>query len=393
MQLQHYFNSPHASAVEFVDLLLKDALSADASDIHLEHLEHCLRVRYRVDGVVHYCSEVSPDNAAYVVGRIKILSQVDSTERRIPQDGVFALSYQERTIDVRVSTFPSVYGENIVMRLLDRSTVIRSLAELGMSERDQSQFATLMQRPDGFFLVTGPTGSGKTTSLYAALSALNQQERHIVTLEDPVEYRIEGISQGHIKPETGFTFEKGIRAVLRHDPDVIMVGEIRDAQTATIALQAALTGQLVLSTVHTPDASSTIVRLMEMGIEPFLINAAISGVLAQRLVRTLCVECTVPDEPTDQERAVMQERNVTCDRLYRAQGCVACAHHGYKGRVGIFEFLLMTSQLRAVVARTTDRGAVHGAACEYGMRTLWQDGFEKVKNGVTSLAELMRVLA
>jgi type II secretory ATPase GspE/PulE/Tfp pilus assembly ATPase PilB-like protein len=328
----------------------------------------------------------------HVISRVKVLARIDITEKRVPQDGKFRINVAEQAIDLRVSTFPSLHGEKVVIRILDRAHSRITVDNLGLAEGMLQPFKELVQRSSGFFLSTGPTGSGKTTTLYAALSAINAPDKNIITLEDPVEYNVQGITQGQIHPEAGFTFEKGMRALLRQDPDVVMVGEIRDRQTASIAIQAALTGHCVLSTVHTQDAVSVIMRLMDMGIEPFLINAALTGVLAQRLARRICDACKVSVEPHEYERMVCDRLGIELTNMYKGVGCDACFHVGYKGRVGIFELLTMTSALRALVVQQPSYEALYAQARKDGMRTLKEDGAHKVQAGVITVQELARVL-
>ncbi|PKN03598.1 type II secretion system protein GspE [Candidatus Dependentiae bacterium HGW-Dependentiae-1] len=380
------------SVVAFVDELLAQAVSQGASDIHLESTDVGLRIRFRLDGVLYDQETLDVAVMAQVISRLKVLANINSAEKRIPQDGKFLIFYADHAIDLRVSTFPSVHGEKMVIRILDRQRNQISLEQLGMQESMLLQFKELLGRSSGFFLVTGPTGSGKTTTLYSALSALHSPEKNIVTLEDPVEYHVSGVTQGQIRPEAGFTFEKGIRALLRQDPDVLMVGEIRDAQTAQVAVEAALTGHLVLSTLHTNDAPSAIMRLMDMGVEPFLINAAVSGVLAQRLARTLCSECLVSHVPTDTEKQLLEKVGLETDTTFHAPGCAACMQLGYKGRTGIFELMSMTNALRALVVQQPNIDAIYAQAYTEGMQTLLQDGIEKVKEGRISITELVRAI-
>lgn len=380
------------SVVAFVDELLEKAVSQGASDIHLESTEAGLRIRFRIDGVLYDQEMLDRSLMAQVISRLKVLANINSAEKRIPQDGKFLIPTAQQAIDVRVSTFPSVHGEKMVLRILDRQRNQISLEQLGMQESMLQQFKTVLGSSSGFFLVTGPTGSGKTTTLYSALSALHSPEKNIVTLEDPVEYYVAGVTQGQIRPEAGFTFEKGIRALLRQDPDVLMVGEIRDTQTAQVALQAALTGHLVLSTLHTNDAPSAIMRLMDMGIEPFLINAAVTGVLAQRLARTLCTSCRVQDTPTEQERQLLERFGLPTQETFHAPGCDACMQLGYKGRTGIFELMPMSNQLRALIVKQPNIDAIYAQAHADGMCTLLQDGSDKVKQGRISVLELARAV-
>ncbi|HRN78057.1 MAG TPA: GspE/PulE family protein [Candidatus Dependentiae bacterium] len=378
--------------VQLVDKILKQAIARGASDIHLEPEQQRLRIRFRVDGVLLDQMPIDVSDMAQMLSRLKVLAHINIAEKRIPQDGKFSLRVNNQPIDLRVSTFPSLYGEKIVIRILDRAAHMITLQNLGFSAGMLKKFNDLMHRSNGFFLVTGPTGSGKTTTLYAALAALNAPEKNIVTLEDPVEYNLTGITQGHINPDAGFTFEKGIRAVLRQDPDVLMVGEVRDKQTARIAIEAALTGHVVLSTLHTNDAPSAVMRLMDMQIEPFLINASLTGVLAQRLARKICTACRQEVQPSEQERALLGEFDLDWDVVYKGAGCSACGNLGYKGRIGIFELLTVTSSLRALIVQQPVFEDIYAQALADGMITLLDDGLEKVHAGIITLEELMRVV-
>ena len=303
------------NVIALVDKMLKDAIQVGASDIHIESTIQGLRLRYRIDGVLYDQPAFSAQLSLQILSRIKILAHINIAEKRVPHDGKFRIQVQQRDIDMRVSSFPSLHGEKIVIRILDRSRQTIDLETIGFSTHMLEQFQALMKRSNGFFLVTGPTGSGKTTTLYAALAGLNDTTKHIITLEDPVEYNLDGITQGQIHTDAGFTFERGIRALLRQDPDIAMIGEIRDKQTARIAIEAALTGHLVLSTLHTNDAPSALMRLMDMGIEPFLINASVTGILAQRLVRKICVDCKEAVFPTAQEEAVIKKWGLPMEQL------------------------------------------------------------------------------
>lgn len=380
------------SVVRRVEALITDAIEKRASDIHLEQERDSLRIRFRIDGVLIDQSSFSHQLSNSVVARLKIIANMNSAERRMPQDGKFHVMHNDNQIDMRVSTFPSLYGEKVVVRILDRLLQTITLDSLGFEPEMFAAFKFLLQRQSGFFLVTGPTGSGKTTTLYAALSFLNHSEKNIVTLEDPVEYSLQGITQAQIYPAAGFTFEKGIRSLVRQDPDIIMIGEIRDKVTARIAIEAALTGHLVLSTLHTANAPSAIMRLMDMGVEPFLINAALSGVLAQRLVRKLCVACREQRKATPQELYVLQSLGIAQDMVYQAKGCSACNSLGYKGRVGIFELLEISPELRSLIIKQPQFDEIYKQALKDGMKTLVQDGAQKVADGIISLEELMRVV-
>ena len=359
--------------VQFVDSIINSAIDRNASDIHCESTEHGLRIRYRIDGMLYDQQEINEGAHANILSRLKILGFLNIAEKRIPQDGKFSIKRNGTTIDLRVSSFPGIYGEKIVVRILDRSHNNIDLDQLGFSIAVLAQFHELISKSCGFILVTGPTGSGKTTTLYAALAEIAAPDKNILTLEDPVEYTVPGITQGQINHETGFTFEKGIRAMLRQDPDVVMIGEIRDRQTAQTALQAAMTGHLVLSTLHTNDAQSSIARLMDMGMEQFLINAAVTGVLAQRLARKICPACKTEHDPTSEERAIMKKIGMPVQKLFKGKGCSVCFNLGYRGRTGIFELMVM------------------GQPPEH-MLTMVDDGVQKVSKGIITLPELARVL-
>lgn len=399
MRRIHLNNSNHdeveeQSVVSRVDALLHSAIEHCTSDIHLEPTHDELRIRFRIDGVLVDQQSFPADVSSSVIARLKILGNMDSAERRLPQDGKFHVMHDGNEVDIRVSTFPSLYGEKMVVRILDRSVQTIDLNHLGFEPTMLDAFKRLMQRHSGFFLVTGPTGSGKTTTLYATLSLLHNPEKNIVTLEDPVEYSLRGITQAQINLPVGFSFEKGMRSLVRQDPDIIMVGEIRDKITARIAIEAALTGHLVLSTLHTTDAPSAIMRLMDMGIEPFLINAALSGVLAQRLARKLCIACRQTRSATQEEKRMLKQYGLKdMDVIYEAHGCQACDNLGYKGRVGIFELLEISPALRALIIENPQFDAIYAQALRDGMKTLVNDGAHKVKEGIISLAEYARIIA
>ncbi len=388
--------------VATVDALLYKAIEIGASDIHLEPGQENMRIRYRIDGVLYDQDSINFKQKLPVLSRLKILSSLDIAEKRIPQDGKLRVKINRNLlglddIDLRVSTFPSIYGEKMVIRILDRSQNYIDLNSLGLSSSGFDTLSGLISRPYGFFLVTGPTGSGKTTTLYATLSKLNNAQRNIVTMEDPVEYNLDGITQSQVNPRAGFDFENGLRSILRQDPDVIMVGEIRDKQTAQIAIEAALTGHLVLSTLHTNDSTGVITRLIDMGIEPFLINASLSGVLAQRLVRKLCDHCKQEVALTFQEQQVLKDKNFNSvkdlNTSFKAKGCKHCFNLGYKGRTGIFELLVINDNIRDLVTQRPSAEKVRSQSIQNGMNVLFEDGLQKVQDGVISLDELLRVVA
>ncbi len=380
------------SAVTFLDDLILRAIRETASDIHLESTETGTVIRFRIDGILHTVAHIVNENGLYLIARLKVLAHLDVSERRLPQDGKFSFIMPHGAVDLRVATFPSLYGEHLVIRVLDRSHDYFSIEKLGFSPDMRAQFVDLLNRSYGLVLVTGSTGSGKTTTLYSALNVINHQAKHIITLEDPIEYSFQGITQSQIRPEIGFTFAHALRSVLRQDPDIILVGEIRDYDTAEIATQAALTGHLVLSTVHTIDAPAAIIRLIDMGIRSFLINATVTGVLAQRLARMLCTACRTEAEVPEEYKALAQSYNIVLTRVYAAGGCDTCHGTGYRGRIGIFEFLLITPEIQELITRRPAYTQLYEAAVKGGMRTLMHDGLLKVAQGSTSLAELARVI-
>jgi type IV pilus assembly protein PilB len=386
-----------APVIKLVHSIIAQAAERGASDIHLEPAREDgqgaseLRVRMRIDGVLSDETSVPKRMVSGVVSRIKIMSDLDISERRIPQDGRVGLTIDGRHVDVRVVTLPTVHGESVVLRILDKNNVRLDLARLGMQELELDRFRRAFQKPHGAVLVTGPTGSGKSTSLYASLTELNQPEKSIVTIEDPVEYQLEGITQLQINPKAGLTFATGLRSMMRADPDILMVGEIRDRETAQVAIEGALTGHMVLSTLHTNDAPSAITRLIEMGIEPFLIASAIDCVMAQRLARTLCSHC---------KRRTILAADVVRDHgfqttfdieAYEPVGCGRCGGSGYRGRVGIYEVMVASEEIRSLTLSRAAAEQIGTVAVREGMRRLREDGLDKVKAGVTSIAEISRV--
>jgi type IV pilus assembly protein PilB len=386
--------------VRLVNALIFQAAEEGASDVHFEPQEEALVVRFRVDGVLREVQRIPKRMAAGVTTRLKVLSKLDIAERRKPQDGRITLSTSAvgRMLDIRLATLPTVEGEKVVMRLLDKSRKAPTLVELGLSETMREDLTKIIARPTGALLVTGPTGSGKSTTLYACLAQINRPEINIITVEDPVEYRLAGVNQVQINVRAGLTFASSLRSILRSDPDVVMVGEIRDTETAKISIEAALTGHFVLSTLHTNDAPSTITRLGEMGVEPFLTGAAVSAVLAQRLARKLCTHCCeayTPSEAELLEARVSREVARVSDGsvFYRRKGCPRCNHTGYRGRIGVYQLLTMTEEIASLAVRHASRDEIARAAMDTGMRTMWDDGLEKVASGLTSVEELARVLA
>ena len=387
-----------APLVRLVNSMIFEAAEEGASDIHVEPQEDDLVVRYRIDGVLHVAHHIPKRLAPGVTTRLKVLAKLDIAERRRPQDGRISLNAAAagRMLDVRVATLPTVDGESVTMRLLDKSREVPTLGSLGLSDRMSEQMDAILARPTGALLVTGPTGSGKSTTLYAALNAISRPEINIITVEDPVEYRLAGVNQVQINPRAGLGFATALRSIVRSDPDVIMVGEIRDGETAKISIEAALTGHFVLSTLHTNDAPAAITRLTEMGVEPFLTGAAVSAVLAQRLARKLCQHCAEPYEPTHEE---LQGLHLSEDQasvldgaaFHRRRGCARCGQTGYRGRVGVFQLLSMSERLEQLAAEKAPREEIERAAVDEGMRTMWEDGVGKVAAGITSVEELARV--
>jgi type IV pilus assembly protein PilB len=387
-----------APLVRLVNSIIFQAAEDGASDVHVEPLEDALLVRFRVDGVLQEVQRVPKRMLAGVVTRLKVLAKLDIAERRKPQDGRISLNAAAagRMLDIRVATLPTVEGESVVMRLLDKSKKAPTLEELGLSEDMRSKLSEIIKRPTGALLVTGPTGSGKSTTLYAALTQIHRPEINIITVEDPVEYRLSGVNQVQINQRAGLTFATALRSILRSDPDVVMVGEVRDGETAKISIEAALTGHFVLSTLHTNDAPQAITRLNEMGVEPFLVGAAVSAVLAQRLARKLCTHCCEMYTPSVDEllkARVSPDIAAAADGMafYRKRGCPRCNQTGYKGRIGIYQLLTMSEQLESLAVTKASREDIERAAIEEGMRTLWDDGLAKVASGLTSIEELTRV--
>jgi len=371
-----------APIVKFVNLLIMEAVKSRASDIHIEPEEDSLRIRFRIDGFLHEISSPSKNMQAAIISRIKVLSKMDIAEKRKPQDGQLQMRIENRNIDVRVASFPTVYSENVVLRILDKANVILELSQLGFVKEVLATFQELIKQPNGIMLVTGPTGSGKTTTLYAAIQTINSEERNIITLEDPVEYHLPRIRQSQINPKAGVTFAAGLRSILRQDPDVIMVGEIRDLETVDIAVQAALTGHLVFSTLHTNDAAGTISRLLDMGAEPFLVSSSVIGILAQRLVRAVCPKCKEPHKETEDGKEYT---------YYRSKGCGYCKNTGFHGRLGIFELMVIDDKIRKLISTKASSEEIRKAAQEAGMRTLREDGLARARTGITTLEEVMRV--
>jgi type II secretion system protein E len=383
-----------ASVVKFVNQIIWEAFKERATDIHLEPMENDLRIRYRVDGVLHQTpvpAQLKRFQAA-IISRIKVMSNMDIAERRLPQDGRINVRSGGQEIDVRVSTIPTAYGESVSLRLLTRSSIFLGLEHLGLNAADDKIVRHLVELPHGIILVTGPTGSGKSTSLYAFLSTINSIDQRIITIEEPIEYELPGVNQMNVKPDIGLTFASGLRHILRQDPDVIMVGEVRDLETAEIAIRAALTGHLVFSTLHTNDAAGAVTRLLDMGIEPFLVSSSVEALIAQRLVRTICKSCKEEYRP---EPELLREIGFPVGdgttKFYRGRGCEDCRFTGFKGRTGIYEMLVMHDNLRPLIIDRAPSSAIKQTAISNGMKTLRDDGWLKVKAGVTTVEEVARV--
>jgi len=383
-----------APVIKMVNLFLQKAIEMQASDIHIEPFEQTLKVRLRVDGVLQDIDAPPVASTAAVLSRIKIMAKLNIAERRLPQDGRIKLQMLGKELDLRVSTIPTMFGESVVMRLLDKENIVLDFSALGLTGKNSKQFIDVLAQPHGIILITGPTGSGKSTTLYTALKQLNTTERKIITVEDPVEYQLEGINQIQAKPQIGLTFATALRSIVRQDPDVIMIGEMRDLETAKIAVQSALTGHLVLSTLHTNDAAGGVTRLLDMGLEEYLLSSTVNGILAQRLVRKLCPVCKQAYPATDAVIADMQLRKFTDAEeihLYKAVGCEACGDIGYKGRQAIIEFLPMSDAIRKQIMSHDEAGVIQRQAIADGMLTLYEDGLLKAIEGTTTLEEILRV--
>lgn len=382
-----------APIIKLVNHIMAQAVKSRASDIHIEPYYHELQVRFRLDGVLYSHLSLARKLHSAIVSRIKIMAQLNIAEKRLPQDGRIEIKIGDRQVDLRVSTIPTAFGERVVLRLLEKGLRLLRLHEIGLSADLLAEMKRLITISHGIILVTGPTGSGKTTSLYAALNHINSPDKNILTIEDPIEYQLDGIGQMQVNSKIELTFARGLRSMVRQDPDVILVGEIRDLETAEIAIQAALTGHLVFSTLHTNDAASAVTRLIDMGIEPFLVSSAVRAIIAQRLVRRLCPRCKepyVPDTIQLQNWGLDQD-HLPGGQLYRAVGCEHCLNTGYRGRSGIYEFLSLSDAIRSLVLKTSDSNQVRKAAVEEGMRTLRQDGLQNVLQGTTSINEILRV--
>lgn len=382
-----------APIIKLVNVMLSQAVKDKASDIHIEPTQKGLKIRYRLDGILYDMISPQKQIQAALISRIKVMADMNIAEKRLPQDGRIEIRIGDKNIDIRVSTIPTAYGERVVLRLLDKTKIFISVTELGMPNERLGEFNELINAAHGIFLVTGPTGSGKTTTLYAALSQINSTDKNIITIEDPIEYQLEGVGQIQVNPKIDLTFSRGLRSIVRQDPDVILVGEIRDLETAEIAIQSALTGHLVFSTLHTNDAASAVTRLIDMGIEPFLITSSVIAILAQRLVRVICPLCKeayTPDEQSLLKVGITPEM-LKGRSIYRGRGCPACLNTGYSGRTGIFELLLVNESIQNLILKTSDSNAITQKAVENGMVTLRQDGAQKVLKGITTIEEVFRV--
>lgn len=382
------------SIIQLVNLIIARAIKDKASDIHIEPDEGCLRTRFRIDGMLQEVMNLPQNLEAATISRCKVMAELDIAEKRVPQDGRIKLTLGNKEIDLRVSTYPTLRGEKVVMRILDKSSVVYGLEELGFADDTLQGFSKLIHKPNGIILVTGPTGSGKTSTLYAALQCIKEPTVNIVTIEDPVEYQLAGINQGQINPKAGFTFAGGLRSILRQDPDIIMVGEVRDYDTAEIAIRAALTGHLVFSTLHTNDSAGAMTRLVDMGVEPFLVASSLIGVMAQRLVRTICNECKeeyVPSPALIKRSKLLYQAGKT--KVFQGKGCELCNHTGYKGRTTITELLVPNERIKELIIEKAATSVIKNEAMKQGMRTLRQDGLGKVLRGTTTLAEVIRVSA
>jgi general secretion pathway protein E len=383
-----------APIIRLVNSLLFQAVKDRASDIHVEPFERDLLVRFRIDGILYDIITPPKRFQPVIISRVKVMAGLNIAEKRLPQDGRIRIRLAGKDVDIRVSTVPTAHGERVVMRLLDRSATILQLGELGLIGHKQERVDQLIHQPHGIILVTGPTGSGKTTTLYAALSRINTTDKNIITIEDPIEYQLHGVGQIQVNPKIELTFASGLRSVLRQDPDVVMVGEIRDVETAKIAIQAALTGHLVFSTLHTNDSCAAITRLLDMGIEPFLVSSSLIAVMAQRLVRRICTACAVPYTPSMEE---LRQLGVASDRLegntvYRTgPGCAECKRTGYRGRTGIHELLIIDDDVRNLIMKAADSATIRRAAASRGMTSLREDGAEKLLAGMTTVEEILRV--
>ncbi len=382
-----------APVIKLVNLMLSQAVKDGASDIHIEPAQNKINIRSRVDGILYKMLSPPKHIQSALISRIKIMADLNIAEKRLPQDGRIEIKIANKSIDIRVSTLPTAFGERVVLRLLDKTNVLLKLSDIGMPKDQLKDFSRLIRSAHGIVLVTGPTGSGKTTTLYGALSTINNTDINIITIEDPIEYQIEGIGQIQVNPKINLTFAQGLRSIVRQDPDVILVGEIRDLETAKIAIQSALTGHLVFATLHTNDSASAVTRLIDMGIEPFLVTSSVIGIMAQRLIRVICNNCK--EEYTPAEESLLKI-GVTPDKvegkkIYKGRGCPDCLHTGYKGRTGVFELMPVDDSMKNLILKTSDSNAIKRMAIKKGMITLRQDGAQKVFDGISTIEEVFRV--
>ena len=390
-EVEQEITDEESPIVRLVNQIIANGVALRASDIHFDPQETDFKVRYRVDGVLKTERSLPKHMQGMVTARVKILGNLNITENRIPQDGRIKTTVNYRPVDIRLSTLPTVYGEKIVMRILDLANAATEISQIGFSKRNEQLFRKMIEHPNGIVLITGPTGSGKSSTLYAALTELNTEDVNIITVEDPVEYRMSGVNQIQVKEEVGLTFAAGLRSILRQDPDIVMIGEIRDLETAQIAIRASLTGHLVLSTLHTNSAIESISRLDDMGIEPFLISSSLVGTMAQRLVRRVCRDCSQDVELTEREREIFAENGLTVDKVRRGRGCTACSNTGYRGRLAIHEILPVDRKLKELILNRSSAQVIRDYMREQGHLTLLQDGLLKVIEGVTTTEEVLRV--
>jgi general secretion pathway protein E len=386
-------DTSEAPIIKLVNHIISQSIKARASDIHIEPYQHSFTVRYRVDGILYDLLTPPKWIQPALISRIKVMAKMNIAEKRLPQDGRFEVKVGDQSIDLRVSTIPTAFGERVVLRLLNKSGSLLELTDLGLSRERLKTIKDLVASPNGIILVTGPTGSGKTTTLYAVLQSINKPDINIITIEDPVEYQIKGISQIQVNSKIDLSFARGLRSIVRQDPDVILIGEIRDHETAEIAVQSALTGHLVFSTLHTNDSASAITRLVDMGVEPFLISSSVLAVAAQRLIRVLCDDCKKPYKPSKiyLESIGVSPNHFNADHIYKAVGCDKCIGTGYRGRLGIFEIMVLTQKLKSLILETYDSNQIQSAARREKMLSLRQDGIQKVLKGVTTIEEVLRV--
>lgn len=384
-------NENDDSIIRLVDRIFIQAIEQKASDIHIDPYETKMNIRYRVDGLLRTVSTIGKEKQSPVTSRIKIMANLDITETRIPQDGRIQINLENTRVDLRISTLPTLYGEKIVIRLLDLSQQFLHISQLGFTEENEAKLLHLIEQPTGMVLITGPTGSGKTSTLYTALTRLNDETVNIITIEDPIEYQIEGINQIQVNNNVGLTFASGLRAILRQDPNIIMVGEIRDMETAEIAIRSSMTGHLVLSTLHTNDAASTITRLVDMGIEPYLVASSLTGVVAQRLVRVVCPGCKIAYEPSEKEKELFNQMNIQLDVLHRGVGCESCHYSGFSGRIAIHEIIKIDEDVQNLIIKRAPSHEIQRHIQECGTCTLIKDGLLKVSMGLTTVEEVLRV--